>query len=85
MHRIAVISDTHGRLREEVSGQAGTCEAILHAGDIDSMEVAQALKKIAPLYVVRGNTDGEWAADIRRNCILNYMDLIFIWYTTKSI
>jgi len=64
MHRIAVISDTHGRLREEVSGQAGTCEAILHAGDIDSMEVAQALKKIAPLYVVRGNTDGEWAADI---------------------
>ncbi|MCX4325821.1 MAG: metallophosphoesterase family protein [Lachnospiraceae bacterium] len=64
MHKIAVISDTHGRLREEVSEQAGTCDAILHAGDAGSMEIIQALKKIAPLYVVRGNIDGEWAAGI---------------------
>lgn len=64
MHRIAVISDTHGKLRKEVLEQAGTCEAILHAGDIDSQEVLQALKETAPLYVVRGNTDGEWAAGI---------------------
>lgn len=34
MHRIAVISDTHGLLREDVLEQVKTCEAIIHAGDI---------------------------------------------------
>lgn len=60
MHRIAVISDTHGMLREEVLSCAGTCEAILHAGDTGRWEIIQALKEIAPVYVVRGNIDKEW-------------------------
>lgn len=60
MHRIAVISDTHGMLRKEVLDYAGTCEAVLHAGDTGKREIIQKLKKVAPVYVVKGNTDKEW-------------------------
>lgn len=60
MHRIAVISDTHGMLRKEVLDYAGNCEAILHAGDTGKREIIQNLKEIAPVYVVRGNIDKEW-------------------------
>lgn len=64
MHKIAVISDTHGKLRKEVIRQAESCEAILHAGDTGDKEIIVRLKKIAPVYIVRGNIDGKWAAEI---------------------
>ena len=32
--RIAVVSDTQGLLRPEVKKIIGTCDAVLHAGDI---------------------------------------------------
>ena len=60
-HRIGVISDTHGLLRPEVVDVLKSCEAILHAGDIDKAEVLEQLKTIAPLYAVRGNADKSWA------------------------
>lgn len=62
--KIGVLSDTHGLLRPEVlSGLAG-CKAILHGGDINRQEVLDELAKIAPVYVVRGNNDKEWAEHI---------------------
>ena len=54
---IGVISDTHGLLRPEALEALCGCDAILHAGDIGSIEVAEALKQIAPLHIVRGNVD----------------------------
>ena len=51
MHRIAVISDTHGMLRKEVLDYAGTCEAVLHAGDTGKREIIQKLKKVVLVYV----------------------------------
>lgn len=64
MHRIGVISDTHGLLREEVRDRLRNCDAILHGGDIHKQEIVDELKKIAPLYAVRGNADKEWAEDL---------------------
>ena len=64
MHKIGVISDTHGMLRREVEETLRGCEAILHGGDINSPEILPALRGIAPTYVVRGNNDKEWAADL---------------------
>lgn len=61
MKRIGVLSDTHGKLREEVAEILRGCDVILHAGDINSPKVLDALREIAPLYVVRGNADKEWA------------------------
>lgn len=61
MKRIGVLSDTHGKLRDEVVEILRGCDVILHAGDINSAKVMESLKEIAPLYIVRGNADKEWA------------------------
>ena len=61
MKRIGVLSDTHGKLREEVVEILRGCDVILHAGDINTPKVMGSLKEIAPLYIVRGNADKEWA------------------------
>lgn len=60
MYQIAVISDTHGILREGVLDYLRSCDIILHAGDINKPEMIEVLQSITPLYVVRGN-NGEWA------------------------
>lgn len=63
--RLGVISDTHGLVRPEALNVLRGCEAILHAGDVGGPHVLQALGAIAPLYAVRGNTDGgAWAKDL---------------------
>lgn len=64
MHRIGIISDTHGLLRPEVEQKLCGCEAILHGGDINNPGILEALNKIAPTYVVRGNNDKEWASNL---------------------
>lgn len=61
MKKIGVISDTHGKLREEVLQILRECDVILHAGDINTPQALETLQEIAPLYVVRGNADKEWA------------------------
>ena len=60
----AVISDTHDLLREEVLEKLNGCDAILHGGDISSPEILETLRKIAPVYAVRGNADETWGADL---------------------
>jgi uncharacterized protein len=61
-HRIGVISDTHGLLREQARAAFAGVEMILHAGDVGKPEVLQQLGHIAPVLAVRGNVDrGEWA------------------------
>lgn len=65
IHRIGVISDTHGLIRDEVREILGTCEVILHGGDIDSHKILNEIQDIAPLYVVKGNNDKEWADYMR--------------------
>jgi len=55
---IGVISDTHGLLRQDVFKAFENVDAILHAGDIGSMEIIDQLSAIAPVHAVRGNMDG---------------------------
>ena len=62
--RIAVLSDTHGLLRPEVLSAVSGCDAIIHGGDINKPEIIERLQEIAPVYVVRGNNDKEWAEHI---------------------
>lgn len=61
MHRIAVISDTHGLLRPEVSEKLKSFETILHAGDLGEPDILAKLTEISPVWAVRGNVDKEWA------------------------
>ncbi len=49
IHKVAVISDTHGILRQEVIEVLKTTERILHGGDITSKKVPDKLSEIAGL------------------------------------
>ena len=62
--KIGVLSDTHGMLRQAVLDQLRGVGAILHGGDINNEGILLTLRDIAPLYVVRGNNDREWAEAI---------------------
>ena len=62
--RIAVLSDTHGLLRPEVVEAIAGCDAIIHGGDINKPEITERLQEIAPVYVVWGNNDKEWAEQL---------------------
>ena len=57
MKLIGLISDTHGFLDSRFIYHLKNCDEIWHAGDIGSQEVAEKLKKIAPLKAVFGNID----------------------------
>ena len=62
--KLAILSDTHGLLRPEVLEYLKTADVILHGGDINRQEIVDALRRYAPLYVVRGNNDKAWAGAI---------------------
>jgi hypothetical protein len=67
-HRIGVISDTHGLLRPEAADALRGCELVIHAGDIGTPDVIDALRGVAPVVAVRGNNDrGAWARRIPRS------------------
>ena len=61
MYKIGVLSDTHGLLRPEVMEHLQGCQAIFHGGDINKQKILDQLAEIAPVHVVRGNNDKEWA------------------------
>ena len=56
---LGLISDTHGYLDPKVLDYFAPCDQILHAGDIGSIEVLEALQKIKPTFAVYGNIDGQ--------------------------
>lgn len=57
VHRIGLISDTHGLLRPGVFDALAGVEAILHAGDVGGEEILDELSVLAPVLAVFGNTD----------------------------
>ena len=62
---IGVISDTHGLIRPGALATLSGSRLILHAGDIGSASVLDALRPIAQVVAVRGNCDtGPWAQDL---------------------
>jgi putative phosphoesterase len=59
---IGVISDTHGLLRPEAVRALAGSRYIVHGGDVGPESILFALERIAPVTVVRGNTDTDaWA------------------------
>src|SRR5262245_32466985 len=84
---IGVISDTHGLLRPEVLEVFRDVSLILHAGDIGSAEVLDALKTLAPVIAVRGNNDtGAWAKRIPETQVVRVGSLkIYMIHDVKTI
>jgi putative phosphoesterase len=71
VRRIGVISDTHGRLREEALAALAGSDLIIHAGDIGNPEILERLGKLAPVAAVRGNIDkATWAAALPETTVV---------------
>jgi putative phosphoesterase len=65
MRTVGVISDTHGLLRPEAIPALQGVDHIIHAGDIGTPEILDALKELAPVAAVRGNNvRGPWASSV---------------------
>jgi uncharacterized protein len=63
--RVGLISDTHGLLRPAARDFAGSCDYIIHGGDIGSAAILDELAALAPLIAVKGNNDRQaWAAHL---------------------
>lgn len=59
MKTIGIISDTHSFWDDRFKEHFAQCDEIWHAGDIGSVEVADALAAVAPVFrAVCGNCDG---------------------------
>lgn len=71
MKRIALVSDTHDLLRDEVLAGLAGVERILHMGDFCGAGILARLEEIAPVTGVRGNCDfGAWAARLPRTDVV---------------
>ena len=63
--KLILLSDTHGLLRPEVAEHLKTADAILPRPETSTgRPLWDELRRYAPLYVVRGNNDKEWAEAI---------------------
>ena len=82
--KLAILSDTHGLLRPEVLEYLKTADAILHGGDINKQSIVDQLRQYAPLYVVRGNNDKEWAEDIPRHLTVTLGGVTFFMVHNKK-
>ena len=82
--KLAILSDTHGLLRPEVVEQLKTADAILHGGDINKQSIVEQLRQYAPLYVVRGNNDKEWAEDIPHDLTVTLGGVTFYMVHNKK-
>ena len=86
MTRVAVLSDTHGLLRPEVIQTITGCDAISHGGDINSQQILDQRSALAPLYVVRGNYDKEWAEHLPESIAIQIEDcVLFVVHNKKFV
>lgn len=82
--KLAILSDTHGLLRPQVTEHLKGVDGILHAGDINRPEIVAKLKEFAPLFVVRGNNDKEWAEAIPRELTFSLEGVTFYMIHNKK-
>ena len=82
--KLVVLSDTHGLLRPEVLEHLKTADVILHAGDINKQSIVNELQQYAPVYIVRGNNDKEWAKNIPHDLTFNLDGVTFAMVHNKK-
>jgi len=69
---IGVIADTHGLVRASALEALGDSTHLVHAGDMGTPDILEALGRIGPVTAVRGNGDaGTWAESLPRWSILD--------------
>jgi putative phosphoesterase len=65
LHRVGLVSDTHGLIRPAALDALRDSEVIIHCGDIGDPAVLEALRTISPVRAIRGNNDKDaWASSL---------------------
>ena len=82
--KIAILSDTHGLLRPQVVEHLKNADAILHGGDINRQSIVDELRQYAPLYIVRGNNDKDWAEAIPHDLTVTLDGVTFYMVHNKK-
>jgi putative phosphoesterase len=67
---VGVIADTHGLVRPDVGAAFAGVSLILHAGDVGSPSVLDALSAIAPVEAVFGNVDDAYDPSLARERVV---------------
>ena len=84
MKRVIILSDTHGLLRTEVLGYLSQTDSIIHGGDINTQAIVDKLREYAPIYIVRGNNDKDWAEGLPQSLIFSIEGIHFFLIHNKS-
>lgn len=84
MKRIAILSDTHGLLRPQVLELLAQSDVIIHGGDINTQAIVDTLSGLAPLHIVRGNNDKEWAESMDLSLTFSIEGLRFFLVHNKK-
>jgi uncharacterized protein len=62
LHRVGLVSDTHGLIRPEALDALRDSDLIIHCGDVGNPAVLDALQSLAPVRAIGGNNDKDaWA------------------------
>ena len=86
MTRLAILSDTHGLLREEVKRELTWADCAIHAGDVDTPAVLEAIRGYGETYVVRGNNDSGWARDLPQTLTVDWEGVrFFLVHNRKDV
>ena len=84
MKRVIVLSDTHGLLRPEVLAYLTQADEVIHGGDINTQAIVDKLSEYAPLHIVRGNNDKDWAEDLPHSLTFTIEGVRFFLVHTKK-
>ena len=84
MKHAIVLSDTHGLLRPEVLEYLSQADIIIHGGDINTQAIVDKLREYAPLYIVRGNNDKEWAEELPQSLTFSIEGVHFFLVHNKK-
>lgn len=86
MKQIAILSDTHGLLREHVIAELAEADCSIHAGDIDTPSIVESIRQFGETYMVRGNNDKEWAEALSKSIAVTIEGVrFFIVHDKKDI
>jgi|ERR1700693_1488250 len=84
---LGLISDTHGLLRDGALRAMQDTGLIIHAGDVGDPEILEALGRLAPVTVVRGNVDTTaWATKLPPTAVIKVGAVsIYVLHNVKEL
>ncbi len=84
MKHIAILSDTHDLLREQVMAELAAADCFIHAGDVNTPYIIEYIRQLGETYVVRGNNDKELAEALPKSITVTIEGVTFFIVHNKK-